>query len=190
MDWNNYYKNIEGRPPRELLVEALKYAPKGVVLDVGAGDLVDSKYLLEQGYKVVAVDGASPSHERSKAISKRNFSFKPIPIEDFNAAPKKYDVVSAQYSLPFVDPEKLGSVLHMLKKSLKDEGVFVAQFFGYKDSWNDGDGQMSFCNLAQLGYLFGDFKIHKLEEVEEDSPQANGEMKHWHRFDLIAQNVA
>ena len=56
--WKKYYKDTEGRPPRKELIEALEFVQnRDSALDLGAGAMQDSVYLLSQGFKeVIAVD--------------------------------------------------------------------------------------------------------------------------------------
>ena len=56
--WSTYHERTQNRPPRESLIKAVSLArEKEIALDLGAGALNDSKYLLEAGFgKVIAVD--------------------------------------------------------------------------------------------------------------------------------------
>ncbi len=56
--WNIYVKETKNRPPRPLLVKALSFVTeRSTALDLGAGALTDTAYLVKQGFKhVVAVD--------------------------------------------------------------------------------------------------------------------------------------
>ena len=51
--WSQYIAKTKNKSPRPLLVRALSYVKnKNKALDLGAGALNDSRYLLENGFKV------------------------------------------------------------------------------------------------------------------------------------------
>ncbi len=70
--WANYYNATSSKPPSRLLMRALEYVRKGnntlTALDLGAGALVDSKFLLDQGFIVTAVDNSAASENLAKKI--------------------------------------------------------------------------------------------------------------------------
>ena len=56
--WRDYYRNTRARPPRPLTLKALPHVPsRNQALDLGAGALNDSRYLLAEGFAhVTALD--------------------------------------------------------------------------------------------------------------------------------------
>lgn len=181
--WETFYKNTEGRPPRKELVEGVEFvAHKDKALDLGAGALQDSEYLLEQGFKeVVAVD-SEPSiqgrlHDERLQIVISSF-------EDFNFPTDSFDVVNAQYSLPFTHPQHFERVFAAVKNSLKKEGVFVGQLFGDRDEWNQTEN-MTFLTKEEVAHFIEGMEVIKFSEEERDGKTAAGKDKHWHIFNLI-----
>lgn len=182
--WKQYYKNTAGRPPRKELVEAVVLVEnKGFALDLGAGAMQDSIYLLEQGFKeVVAVDlessvkGMAPTDQRLQVIISS--------FEDFNFPDNKFDLVNAQFSLPFTHPQHFARVFNSVKKSLKKNGVFVGQLFGDRDEWNKNQ-DMTFLSKDNVLSLLDDMEVIKMQEEERDGKTAAGNEKHWHLFNLI-----
>jgi len=65
--WEEYYRAIKGRPPRQLLLDALTYfandstQPEWKAIDLGCGDRTETAVLLEQGWNVLAIEHASYS---------------------------------------------------------------------------------------------------------------------------------
>ena len=57
-NWSDYIKKTKDRKPRSLLIESLNYVKnKGRSLDLGAGALNDSIFLLQSGFdSVTAID--------------------------------------------------------------------------------------------------------------------------------------
>src|SRR5258706_15675273 len=61
-DWGRFYGFTKDSPPWQLLVRAAALAPRrGSALDLGAGAGRDTRYLLEQGFQVTAVDPHPPA---------------------------------------------------------------------------------------------------------------------------------
>jgi len=175
-------------PPRPLLVEALGYLEKrDEALDLGAGALNDSKHLLGIGFKrVTAVDMDDASKEKAKEISLGGFTFVQSTYHNFKFPKETYDLVNAQYALPFNPPGTFNEVIQKVIASLAPGGMFVGQFFGDRDSWNVKESGKTFHTLEEAKRLLESLTVIKFEEVEEDKKTALGTMKHWHVFHFIA----
>jgi tellurite methyltransferase len=187
--WKEYYKIKSTKPPSKLLVRALgNVKHMGSALDVGAGALIDSKFLLEKGFShIKAIDNSVSSEEIAKEINDPRFSFVCTNYDAYNFDPNMYDLVTAQWALPFNAPETFNKMLEKIKSSLKPEGVFVGQFFGINDEWNTKDSRMTFHSPEDIKGFFRNFKIIELREDEKDGTTAKGDAKHWHVFHIIAQ---
>jgi tellurite methyltransferase len=185
-NWEQYYKNTEERPPRRSLVEAIQsVSDRNFALDLGAGALQDSKYLIDNGFnQVTAVD----SEETVAEQDVKNYNIEVVikPFEFFIFPQDKFDLVNAQYSLPFISPDKFYDVFRSIINSLKQNGVFVGQFFGDRDDWNKNT-KMTFLTKEGVNELFKDVEIIKLEEKENDGKTAAGQDKHWHIFDFVVK---
>jgi SAM-dependent methyltransferase len=186
-DWSDYYEATKQGPPRPLLVSALKHVTnKNRAIDIGSGALNDTRYLLGQGFDVVSID-KNPTMEQ-EAVDKQNEKLHTFmtKFEDFNFPENEYDLASAMYSLPFIDPIHFNYVLAKIKSSLKKGGIFCGQFFGVHDEWSTNQ-KMTFHTKDQLKVMFEDFSIISFEEEEIDKETATGKMKHWHVFHVIAR---
>lgn len=97
-DWGGYYEMIgEKSHTKNLEVAVIKYCTeKNKALDVGAGNLRDTKFLLDQGFEVVAVDPSPSSVAIAEKIHHPKFSMlsKPAGAIDFES--ETFDVVNAQ----------------------------------------------------------------------------------------------
>lgn len=188
--WSEYYEITKDKPPTRLLVEALKYVNEtgGIALELGAGSPRDSKFLIEKGFEVIAVDKTSESKDLFGELVKNNkLQFVQSSFSDFNFSDYNYDFVSAQRALPFIETKsELIRVLNRMKEGLKRDGVFASHFFGIKDTWCLEEKPMSFVDKDELVRLLDGFEIKKFEESEEDSTTANGTPHHWHVFEIIA----
>lgn len=186
--WANYYKAKENNPPSKLLVDAIQYVKvKNKVLELGAGGLVDAKFLLEQGFDVVAIDSSPASAKLAEEIKNEHFSFIQSEYFYYDFKSDFFDLVSAQLALPFSAQETFFQLFENIKKSLKPEGVFTGHFFGINDEWNDGKSKMTFHTKEQVENLLQGLTVIKLVEKESDKKTALGKLKHWHQFFVIAK---
>lgn len=186
-DWSEYYKITKAKPPSKLLVKAIEYVTnKGKAIDIGAGALKDTQYLLEQGFEVTAIDKSPLMKQEGIALGNNKLQALNIAFEDFDFPESEYDIASSMFALPFTEPVHFEAVFNKIKNSLKKGGVFCGQFFGLNDEWSKNP-KMTFHTEAQVKELLKGFEILSFKEVEEDSTTANGTPKHWHIFHIIAK---
>lgn len=189
-NWSQYINLTKNKAPRRLLVRATQYVKdKKTSLDLGAGALNDSKYLLELGFKeVIAVDIEGDSNLISDISKKYKdaFIFEKIKIEDYSFLENNFNLINAQFVLSFIKKERIVKVFDDIKKSLRNEGIFVGQFFGLKDSWS-GRKNISTYSEEDVRQFLRDFEILYLEEEEKDGSTAMGVQKHWHILNFIVK---
>lgn len=111
----------------------LRYIPDGgSILDLGCGSGRDTKYFLDQGYDVEAIDGSS---ELCKKASE--YTGTEVKCMDFFEIEEEsiYDGIWACASLLHVDRERLPEIFRVLKNALVMNGYLYASFkYGdYKD---------------------------------------------------------
>ena len=182
--WQEYYQNTQNRPPSKLLVEAVGFLDsKHKALDLGSGSLVDSKYLLSLGFDVVAVD-KEPAPEQ---IIDPRFRFEQKLFRDYDFPENNFDLVNAQFSLPFHGKENFDLLVTKILNSLSPNGVFVGQLFGLRDEWNTPHSELFFCSKEKVEELFKSTQIIKLEEVDKLGRLAHGQIKQWHYYNVIAK---
>jgi SAM-dependent methyltransferase len=186
--WTEHFEQTKNQPPRSLLVKALKFdLNRDEAIDLGSGALNDSKYLLDQGFKhVSALDKEPVAEEIAKELPKEKFTYIISDFESYNFPVNRFDLVNAQYALPFIKPKAFENVFHSIIASIKTNGILVGQLFGNRDEWKDKEN-MSFHTLEQTKVILSDFNILYFEEEEKDKPTAAGAMKHWHVFHFIAR---
>lgn len=186
--WTEYFEQTKNQPPRSLLVEALKFVlEKDEAIDLGSGALNDSKYLLEQGFKhVAALDKEPVAKEIAEKLPKEKFTYIISDFETYSFPVNKFDLVNAQYALPFIKPEVFENVFHNIVASIKADGILVGQLFGNRDEWKNKEN-MNFHTLEEAKGMFLDLEILYFEEEEKEKPTAAGIMKHWHVFHFIAR---
>ena len=179
-NWSTYIQKTQNSSPRSLLLEALRYCPNAhTALDLGAGALNESRYLLQQGFTVTAVD-----NEPSVAQIKGDVEVVLSSIEEYQFPYLSFDLIVALYVLPFLKKEVIPGVMANIITSLTQQGVFACQFFGANDDWH---GDCTTHTEVEIRALLRGMEIIKLEEQEYDQPTAAGKPKHWHVFEVIAR---
>jgi tellurite methyltransferase len=186
MTWNDYLQQTKLSKPRPLLVKALGYVhKKEQALDLGAGAMNDAHFLVSEGFHVVAIDSNPMVAEH---VKDENIE---VIISEFDAYafPEEiFDLVSAEYALPFNASDTFNEMFLNLGKSLKIGGIFAGQFFGNEDEWKD-DEKMTFHTKAEVDTLLTGFTVHVCNEVKEVRKTAAGDDKFWHVFNVIAEKI-
>lgn len=113
-----------------------KMDPGGLILDLGCGSGRDSRYFLEHGYQVFAVDGSEKLCQIAEAFIGQKvytFTFEQIPWNN------KFDGVWACASLLHCKDDELSGIMHHVVKSLKQGGIFYMSFkYGNFCGWRNG----------------------------------------------------
>jgi SAM-dependent methyltransferase len=188
--WRDFIQITSGAPPWPRLVRAAElFDQPGEALDVGAGGGRDTAHLLRQGWRVTAVD-ASPSAATAlrRVPRQRNLLVVVCAVEDFE--PATYDLVNAQFSLPFIPPARFDATVAGLLAAVRPGGVVAATFFGPGDEWNVDGSELNFHTPAAIEGWFSGWDLVELTEVEEDGHTADGTPKHWHVYHVVARRFS
>lgn len=177
MDWTKYIQKTKDKPPRALFEEAITYAHSGFALDIGGGNLADSKKMLEKGFKVTVVD------PNVKSADCKGIEILSIKIEDFIFPIGKFSFVNAQDVLLYT--ENISSTMKNVFDSLESGGIFSGQFFGEEDGWSGHQGVATHTR-EEVEQFFASWKIIKLEEERQVRGTAH-KSKFWHVFHVIAR---
>jgi tellurite methyltransferase len=184
--WEDFYKITKGRPPWPLLVQAVTLLSNGkYALDLGCGAGRDTRYLLEQGFSVTAVDSDPHAIALLEVFPRDHLRVVQSSFEAFEF--ETYDLVNAHFALPFAPEDRFHEVFARIKLALNAGGIFVGQFFGVNDEWNSPGNQMTFLTREQAEAELKDLKVLEFQEEDVDSHVADGTPKHWHVFHIIAQ---
>lgn len=98
---------------------------KSYILDFGCGSGRDSKYFIEKGYKVKAIDGSIEMCKLAKEYIRQDVEcmlFEELDEEN------KYDAIWACSSILHVEKEKLPDILIKMTRALKDKGIIFTAF--------------------------------------------------------------
>ena len=95
------------------------------ILDFGCGSGRDSKYFIDKGYKVTAIDGSIEMCKLASEYINRNVQcMKFDELDDIDT----YDGIWACSSILHIEKEKLPSILNKMINALKDGGVIYTSF--------------------------------------------------------------
>ena len=99
--------------------------PNAYILDFGCGSGRDSKYFLDNGYKVKAIDGSIEMCKlASKYINQEVTCMKFEELNDINT----YDGIWACSSILHIEKENLSDILIKMISSLKVNGIIYTSF--------------------------------------------------------------
>lgn len=187
-DWGAFYGFTKDSPPWPLLQRAAALAPEhGRALDLGAGAGRDTRYLLAHGFEVTAVDAEPRSVELLSALDQPRLRVVRSSFGDFPFA--TYELISSQFALPFMPPDRFREVFTRLKAALAPGGIFAGQFFGVHDEYASRT-TMTFLTRAEAESLLADLETLEFTEEDADGHKADGTPKHWHVFHVLARKPA
>src|SRR5215469_4090993 len=187
--WEGFYNITKDRPHWPLLAQAVTLLGREEkALDLGCGAGRDTRYLLEQGFYVTAVDSHPQAIALLRDLPQEHLRAVQSSFEDFEF--ETYDLVNAHFALPFMPEERFHEVFARIKRALNVGGIFVGQFFGVNDEWNTPENRMTFLTREQAEVELKGLKVVEFREEDVDSHVADGTPKHWHVFHIIAQKMA
>ncbi len=193
-DWPGYFQAIDGREPRETLVEAIRRFEGEPVeatrfaVDLGCGEGRDSAALLRAGWKVHAIDGHPDgirrliSRDDLEDPSRLTMQLAPFESVELPAC----DLLNASFSLPFCRPESFEAMWSRIVGAIRPGGRFCGQLFGDRDSWAKIPDR-SHQTREQVERLLEPFEAELLKEEEREGEDSSGTAKHWHVFHIVAK---
>lgn len=186
--WDEYYERRKDHPPSDSLVEAMQHVSnRSLAVDLGAGSLRDTRFLLEKGFeRVIAVDQEPAVAQHASKLDNDRLEVQTTSFEKATFEPASVDVVNAHFSLPFASREVIARTIENAHAALKPRGVFTGQLLGVRDTWNVDDDYRTFLTEEEARALFTDWELERFTEVENDEEREHG-LKHWHYYDIIAK---
>jgi len=195
-DWAEYFEAIEGREPRETVLEAIRLfdADPGdsirFAVDLGCGEGRDSAALLRAKWKVHAIDGHPDGIRRLLARNDlgapKNLSTQLAPFESVELP--ECDLLNASFSLPFCNPDHFDRLWSQIVRSIRSGGRFSGQLFGNRDTWASIADRSHHTKHQVEQYLLP-FEVELLKEEEREGQDCNGIEKHWHLYHIVARKL-
>lgn len=199
-DWNEYYDQVAGRAPRELLLEALQLvaehdppasdAGSRQAIDLGAGAGTETLALLQAGWSVHAVDRTPGSIDRVRTRAAAagvldRLTTAAAAFEDVSALPAAA-LVHSSFSLPFCPPAAFAAMWAVVTEAVVPGGWLAINLFGDHDDFA-ANPTVTTLPEDEVRGLLTDFDVHHWDVVDEDGETAAGEPKHWHIVSVIAR---
>ena len=119
----NDTQNVEFTELQDKFLEYLK--PNAKILDLGCGSGRDSKYFIDKGYSIVALDGCKELCEITARYIRQNVIHSTF--EDFETK-EKFDGIWACASLLHLQIEKLPFIIEKYANILNKNGCFYLSF--------------------------------------------------------------
>lgn len=196
-DWTAYYRAVEGRPPRETLLQALaqfetETTPENprFAVDLGCGDGRDTIELVRRKWQVLAIDGEAAAIDRLLDRPDLDTANLQTSVQKFESLslPAAVDLINGSFCLPFCPPAAFPNFWKTITNSLRIGGRLCGQLFGDHDSWTIYSN-MTFLTRAQVEELLQNFEVEFFNEEDHPGKTALGEEKHWHIFHIVAQKI-
>ena len=172
---------------REHYRHFLQHLPASAhILDLGCGSGRDSRYFLDNGYEVTALDGSAELAAQAEVLLGQKVLVKLFQDITFEQA---FEGIWACASLLHCPRTQLPSVFNKVEQALRQQGVLYASF-----KWGEHESR------DERGRFFSNFTVESLREIltmstsltvlrcwEEVKPLRNGEQR-W--VNLLAQRSA
>ena len=179
----NYFETTINGNMKLSYKKFLEYIPKkGYILDLGCGSGRDSKYFIENGYKIKAIDGSlelcllAEKYMNHKVIH-MNFS----ELNDLN----EYDGIWSCATILHLTKQEFIKVLKKLIRALKEEGIIYISFKnGIGEELKDGRYFMYYTEnqFEEIINLFD--KIEILDKYITYSITNPNEERKWNNYIL------
>jgi len=194
--WGCFYRNtMDINEPHKTVMLAQKYFQQenkigGKAVDLGAGAGRDTLYLLEKGWNVLALDSEQLSIDfiLNRTNASHHLEVKVMPFSEMSL-PVNLDLINASYSLPFCMPCDFTKCWRLITDQLAIGGRISGQFFGEKDEWATNP-DLTIHSHEEFQQLFKEqFVIEYLQIEDGLIPSADGKMKHWHVYHVVAKKI-
>ncbi|MCX6703175.1 MAG: class I SAM-dependent methyltransferase [Candidatus Zambryskibacteria bacterium] len=191
MDQLGLYHQQVGERPNLLVVSILAeyVTTRGVALDLGAGNLRDSKFLKKVGFnRVVAVDY---SHESVPFLTE-GIELEISPIQVYKPEASTFDFVVSCNTLFFLNHEEISHLFKNIFVGLRAGGVFTCNVLGPEDDWIVKEGrQVGSFTRTSLRLQCKDFKILGMREFKHRAaPPGTQNIKFWYQWSIALQKPA
>ncbi len=146
-----------------------KRGHRGLALDIGCGVFMESSYLVEHGFSVLAIDSTPEVRHYLDRLAPEisdHIIFIQSGIEEFECQ-TGFSLILALNILPFCPLEHLERVMTNIKGWLEHGGRFVTTVFGPEDVRVTEGGAMSFTQEQLLEYFSTGYKLVYVNEYKQ-----------------------
>jgi hypothetical protein len=213
-DWPEYFRCVEGQPPRDTCLRALnlfdRESPANshtrFAIDLACGEGRDTRAIVSRpNWRAIAIDGSESAFEslraRTTSDQLNQITCVLLRLEDVptklvlppSAKASGIHFINASFALPFCNPTAFPNLWTWITTTLNPGGRFAGQFFGDRDDWSSIRPASHFTRKQVEDHFTPSatnprgFTLEYLEEVEKDGSDAMGGTKHHHVFHIVAQ---
>ena len=185
-NWSSYFDDVgdipNGLVPR--LLESQDPNKRKVALDLGAGNLRDSKHLLLQGFEtVIAVDTC----EQSRDFVIPGIDLRTMSVQSFKGKPESVDFAISCNTLFFLQSEEIKYVFQEVYKCLTIGGIFACNILAPDDSWVKEGKRGVYClKKKRIEDFCSCFTKFEIREKRRDGETSAGTPKFWHQWIVVA----
>lgn len=186
--WGPYRQQVSTLPNPIVVNVLSKYVTaREAALDLGAGNLRDSKFLKSTGFKrVVAVD-LSPE---SLTFLTEGIELEICSIETYKPKANTFNFVISCNTMFFLTPEDVASVFRNIFEGLRSRGIFACNLLGPEDDWiREGRPMCSFTKESLVSICSG-FRILGMNETRDYAKTmipGGLSTKFWHQWGVAVQ---
>lgn len=130
-----YYNNTENKPANknvQYLINQIKPTPS-TAIDIGCGAGRDTVFLIQNGWKVLAIDQNDVEERINKRLTKEekhSFRFSRQQFENIEL--EQANLIVSNFSLSFCDKDEFSRLWNKIKKSILPSRIFRWKFFRNK----------------------------------------------------------
>ena len=183
-----YEKTKNSNIPKNLKTFIDMKIKLGICIDLGCGAGRDSRFLIKNGWKVIAIDKEDTEEIIRASLNKKEQDLLKFVKQDFedNITLQSCNLLVANASLSFCHKKYFNELWKKVVNSITKDGYFVGNFFGVNDTWANRPN-MTFFIKEEVIELFSSFEIINFKEIEKNGKTVLGVEKHWHVFNVIAK---
>jgi len=207
--WEEYYEQHQARAPRPDLmsvVDRIKSETGSLdtcrALEIGAGSMIEAKYLLDSGFgRVDTYDKAKAAEGKAMSLAldyndytqdSERFTFNRVANEELASVlpSEAYDLVASYFTLQFTEPDKFPALWQGILDCVKTGGKISVNLLGNNDSWNGTYQKMTFLSREKVDEMVSGLDDVEISEREYDDLESSGAEKHWHVYSITATKPA
>ena len=159
----------------------------GTAIDIGAGSLNSTRYLLSAGFTVHAIDTDPYTAELAAELDDARLTMHCADVLDVPVPERRFDLIVAIHVLHLLSRCDIYTIVPRLVGGLADGGVLCATFVGVRDTWAATPWRATALHRDEMIDLISDLNMIRLDELEYDGTNVLGQHKHWHILRCLAQ---
>lgn len=181
-EWDAYYAKV-GNQPNGLVVSTVEKheIPRRKALDLGAGNLRDSKYLLSAGFERITAVDIEPPPQKAEGVESVV-----MPLEAYVPPLATFDLVVCCNTLFFFSEAQAVRILTRAYNALTEEGLMVGNLLGEKDEWvTKGKHGVVGHTKERLDAMLSSFANTAVKRETGERPTALGVPKFWDTWKIL-----